>query len=380
MKFLWILFALVLMLLPVLLISEAVTVEGKLSGWSAALGLLSVTLAGMRIPRRFPKAGRFLFWGCGVGALACLFFIIHRAPQGRSAGAAFTQVYLDGARFKRLGLSNLVPEVDQLLLGASLAKHLDPYIDEAQAGRLQGLIQEVYLEMRHDAEFVEAGSALGECYMDILPGPAAMDRFYRYVPKETGKEGGLPVLVFLHGSMGSFKGYSWVLKKVADEHRLAILAPEFGVGNWWWDEKCHWLDRLSEAIAADPALDATRMVLVGLSNGGTGMTRVLREKPDRFRGYVFFSAVIEPSVVGQSNFSWVRQTPVPVLFLHGEHDRRIPVAHVRSAAAFFQHAGFRVQLLTYPGEDHFLFFSQRDAVCHTLSSWLRDSGILAPAP
>ena len=56
--------------------------------------------------------------------------------------------------------------------------------------------------------------------------------------------------------------------------------------------------------------------------------------------------------------------------VYGETDPRIPVAIIKDNVAFMKATGLDVQAKYYPGEDHFLFFSQRDDTVRTMADWL----------
>ena len=80
-----------------------------------------------------------------------------------------------------------------------------------------------------------------------------------------------------------------------------------------------------------------------------------------------------PEIVDRHDFqeTWHRR---PVLIITGEADERIPLSYVRERALQMEGAGISVTYITYPGEDHFLFFSQLDSVLSDISRWLKETG------
>ena len=289
-------------------------------------------------------------------------------PSGDVPDGNFSVHYSGDASFSSLALSTIVPEIDQLKFGSYLMPYADAVIDGPQSVRIRRLLLDVYRELRAEAAFVEAGSALGMCYDDAIWRSPALLHFYQYVPRQLGRET-YPVLIFLHGAMGNFKGYTWVFTKLADEHGYAIIAPTYGGGTWSRDEKLEVLDAVHEHITREAELDQGAAYLAGLSNGGMGVSRAIAKRGARYRGFAYLSPVIEPAIImGRAFGSDCKDRPV--LIIHGEADRRIPQEGVRGAAAILASRGFSVTSRFYKDEDHFLLFSQRASVVEEMARWL----------
>lgn len=285
----------------------------------------------------------------GVGCLIAARALTPSAAEVRATGIS---VYLGARDHDRLALANLVPEIDQFTLGSHLVHHVDPIIDPAQAARIRGLFQQVYRELRADPVFARAGSTMDAAYGELLGLPWRNEHLYRYPPEGAGPA--RPVILFLHGSAGNFLGYLWVLKRFADAHGWAVVAPDYGFGNWNHGDPEAVFAQLLRYIDTRPDLDGTRIVLTGLSNGGLGVGRALRHAPQRYRAVVLFSAITD--LIDQG-------VPIdaPFHLLHGAADRRIPLHFIEQSVARLRAAGARVALTVRPS-DHFLFFEDRAAV------------------
>ncbi len=59
-----------------------------------------------------------------------------------------------------------------------------------------------------------------------------------------------------------------------------------------------------------------------------------------------------------------------VLVITGAADERIPLSYIQQRAATFNAGGIAITEQVYPGETHFLFFSQPEAVLSDISAWL----------
>lgn len=91
-----------------------------------------------------------------------------------------------------------------------------------------------------------------------------------------GKAKGYPLVIWLHGGLGAnnpAKGLQAApgLAALADTGRFVLLAPSAWPASPWWSTSAR--DRvlsLVEAASRRPGVDATRIVLSGASDGGTG--------------------------------------------------------------------------------------------------------------
>jgi len=189
-----------------------------------------------------------------------------------------------------------------------------------------------------------------------------------YAPQNLTKEP-LPALVFLHGSAGNFKAYTWILSKLAEEKGLVIIAPSYGFGSW---------DQASTQTVMSAIDDAQKIIeidddqiyLAGLSNGGLGVSQFGMEMPEKFRSLIFISPVMSNSLVDSRIFQdqWKGR---PVLIISGEEDERVPIEYVYKRVSNLENGGVQITSKYYPREDHFLFFSQRDEILKEISNWLQ---------
>jgi predicted esterase len=318
-----------------------------------------------------------------LGAMAALasWFL---SPTGSSPDhAAFRTLTIDESGkamerdYNRWSAANLVAEVDQLALGNALVPLIDPFIDRDKSQRIKSLFGDVYREMRANSPaHIEVGSDLGSVYRDIAGWKFQNGHGYVYVPKSASAGEAVPVFLFLHGSLGNFKGYLRVLQSLAEKRGMAIVAPSFGVGKWDWDDGLKTIKKWIAYCEQEPALDGDRIVLAGLSNGGRGVTTAWAHQPGRFRGIVCFSPILKPEGVAASRTKAGAIPFEPVLVIHGDADLRIPETFIRDAVQLLKDSGFPCDYQPFPGEDHFLFFSERDAVIERVDHWIEENAVL----
>lgn len=343
-------------LLPAwLLLFAAETLSGRLAGLIPVL--LAAWIPSLLILRRT----RHLIWIpiliVGFIALGSSAMLV-MTPDGQTPpDAPVRSVFLKG-EFDRWSVANVVPEVDQLKLGTYLVPFVDPFIDRAQAARLRGLVLDQYRDMNEDQAFPPLGSVMGFAYAD-------RDVGHLYVFAPPGGTSNRPVLIFLHGSGGSFKAYFHIFYELAKGQNMVLVCPSFGFGNWHQAGGVEAIDRAYEYATGPLGGSPDRVYLAALSNGGRGATRALAAHPDRYAGVVFVSAVMEPLIIGSA-----RHDGTPTLVFHGAKDRRIPMTYADLGIQALRSAGADVTVRVWPGEDHFLLFSQEPAVREEIVGWM----------
>ncbi len=318
------------------------------------------------------------FWGWSSVALGLILAgvlggILLSTPTGYPpSDSPVRHRFTRGGSFQSYRLTNIVPEIEQINLGFLIMPYLDPILTRDQARRVSVFTLDLYRDMERDPDFHQLGSAMGWAYAELLGQPFDVGHYYLYVPRNRGS-GPSPAIVFLHGSAGNFKAYIWLWSRLAEEQGMVIIAPSYGFGNWDRAGVAAVLRALDDA-ATVVDIDQDQVYLAGLSNGGLAVSQLAQVAPGRFRGLVFISPVMATEIVDGSTFrdAWRGR---PVLLVTGEADRRIPVSYVRQRAMSLKASGVQVTEVTYPGEDHFLFFSQPEKVLGDISNWLSKIGV-----
>ncbi|MEW5869571.1 MAG: hypothetical protein AB1894_09875 [Chloroflexota bacterium] len=305
----------------------------------------------------------------GLWVLAAGAGLLLAAPPGQSRpGAPVSQYWSSGGSFQRYALANLAPEAEQVNLGFQVMPYLDPLFTPQQAQRVSQFTLALYREMDRQPDFRRLGSALGYAYTDWLGQPFEAGHYFLYVPANH-PEGLLPAILFLHGSAGSFKAYTWAWAKLAESQGYVIIAPSFGFGDWRQvaGEQAA-LAALEDAQKHAP-IDMQRVYLAGLSNGGLGVSLLADHAPKLFRGLIWLSPVIATEVISSSAFQrkWAGRS---VLVLTGAADERVPVGYVEEQVQRMRAGGVYVTYYAYPGEDHFLFFARLEEVLDKIAHWL----------
>ncbi len=169
-------------------------------------------------------------------------------------------------------------------------------------------------------------------------------RFLLHVPPEVPTSRALPLVVVLHGAFSTARDMeAWTgWSALADREGLVVLYPE-GIGllgylqHWnaghccgravqkGWDDIA-FLDAAIDGVCASLNIDASRIYMVGLSNGGMLTYRYATERTARLA-----ACAVVCGAIGSRNDAdepvWtlpVPSLPLPVLILHGDADLTVP--------------------------------------------------------
>jgi predicted esterase len=354
-----------------LLLLVAVTPEGRVFA-SGAISLGMAPLLAWMNPenkwlRRAALALLLVWMGIGL-------WLVRVSPDGRPpAGARVKNRYVGGKwSYQGQALGALLPEVDQFMLGFRLMPFLDALFTQRQAGPLIQDTKDIYRELEPDADFHALGSVMPDAYNQLWGLPFDRGHYFLYVPRSLDRKKPAPAIVFLHGSGGNFKSYTWLLSKIADEQDVVIIAPSCGMGLWAAPRAPQMVVEALDDAAKVVALDMSRIHLAGLSNGGLGLTRTMASPyANRFRSLILFSPVCDEQALASASFA-ENLRGKPVLVISGEMDDRVPIAYVRKCTDVLSGVGAHLKLSAYPAANHFLLFSHREQWREEVAAWLKE--------
>ena len=302
------------------------------------------------------------------------------APDGHTATGSSVQHRFSNGQwsFKRHALGNMLPEIDQFRLGFKLVPAIDPLFTRQQGHRLAEWTSSIYQELEANPDFNALGSVMPLAYDELWGREFDCGHYILYQPKRPPSSPSNPVLVFLHGSGGNFKAYTWVLSQVAEELGMIIIAPTYGMGNWHEPATTNLIENAIQDARKIADIDLSQIHLMGLSNGGLAVSQAGLHLGKRVRSLCFLSPVFERMLIGTPEFSalW---TGRPVLVVSGKHDDRVPIDYVKASADMMSSAKIDVTFTAVEDADHFLLFSHRQQVIRAVIEWLRPQLRSTPA-
>lgn len=205
---------------------------------------------------------------------------------------------------------------------------------------------------------------------------------YRLLPPIDPKSGmRYPLVLVLHGSgaigddnhnqLGPFS-LAWALPVLRSRYPAYVLVPQFPIRSANYDTAAtpwiaHETPALSAAmalvdkLAAEHAVDPTRIYATGFSMGGSASWLAPLLRPD------LFAAAMPIAGIAPDRSEASRLTALPLQVLHGDADTENPIDADRAMVAQIRAAGGkRVHLREYEGLDH------RVADDILLGTWWRD--------
>jgi hypothetical protein len=144
-----------------------------------------------------------------------------------------------------------------------------------------------------------------------------------HIPKDYRGDRPFPMLVYLSGgSTGlAIDGVNSAEKTVAPSEYV-VLYPQ--AGDLWWNEEVpRTFDATLEEALKDLNIDRNRIYIAGFSNGGTGALYYASLWPQRFAAIA--SLMGSGQCVSGIGAALPNVADIPVLFLHGDQDKRIPM-------------------------------------------------------
>lgn len=221
-----------------------------------------------------------------------------------------------------------------------------------------------------------AGLATAAPRLDTLVAPDG-SKAGLWVAKSRKK---LPLVIWLHGGLGAnnpSKGVAAASNMSAtwgDSGAFALLAPSaWPASPWWSEDAARRIEDLVAKAAKFPGVDASRIVLAGASDGGSGSlwlsVRLRQDLKGRLKGAAIWSA--DPHVMEPQGISWnpALLKATTLRWTAGANDRLYPIERIRSWWDRCRTAGIRLESHETPGADHDLRFHQADLAL--FPAWVR---------
>lgn len=164
-----------------------------------------------------------------------------------------------------------------------------------------------------------------------------------YVPEHYSPDRAWPLVVALHGGSGNGHQFLWSWLRDA-RSRGAILAAPTSLGPTWAlmgdDIDTPYLLHVLEIIRANWTVDSARLLLTGMSDGGTFSYVSGLEPGSPFTHLAPISAAFHPLMAEMCEPDRVRGLPIHIV--HGALDWMFPAAMARTAARALTAAGANV--------------------------------------
>lgn len=203
--------------------------------------------------------------------------------------------------------------------------------------------------------------------------PGSRGGFSLYVPEYYTPDRVWPLVMALHGGSGNGRGFLWSWLRDARSHGAIVVAPT-ATGNT--SNKSTWalmgedsdtanLARILDLVRGRWNIDADRMLLTGMSDGGTFCYVSGLEGASPFTHLAPVSATFHPLMAEMADAERLRD--LPVYLVHGKLDWMFPVQVARQTREVLSAAGADV---TYRELDDLSHCYPREMNAEILN-WLR---------
>jgi len=168
--------------------------------------------------------------------------------------------------------------------------------------------------------------------------------FSLYVPEYYDARRAWPLVVAMHGGSGNGGAFLWSWLREARTRGLIVIAPTARGSTWSLMEPeidGPNIERMVADVAANWTVDRSRMLLTGMSDGGT-FTYVLGLRGDycRFTHLAPVAAVFHPLMLKSADAERLRGLPIHIV--HGARDWMFPPEVAQNAERALRRAGAEV--------------------------------------
>jgi phospholipase/carboxylesterase len=173
--------------------------------------------------------------------------------------------------------------------------------------------------------------------------PGSRGGFSLYVPEYYTPDRNLPLVMALHGGSGNGRGFLWSWLRDARSHGAILVTPT-AIGNTWAlmgdDVDTPNLLRILDTVRSRWNVDATKMLLTGMSDGGTFCYVSGLEGGSPFTHLAPVSATFHPLMAEMADADRLRGLPIHLV--HGRLDWMFPVQVARQTKQLLSAAGANV--------------------------------------
>ena len=195
----------------------------------------------------------------------------------------------------------------------------------------------------------------GEVVNGTLPS-GLEKRYMLFVPPQAKEGRKLPLIVALHGAGGKPDGPIKWWQAIATERGYFVLAPKSNGGTWPGGGDQSHVARMVAAMERERPIDPKRVLLTGVSDGGTWTYALGFQNPKLFAALAPISGVLMRTLVG----SLPMQPKLPICVVHGTDDKIFIVARAQAAVKALKSAHFNVNYIEV-AQGHHGWFPEKAA-------------------
>jgi phospholipase/carboxylesterase len=201
-------------------------------------------------------------------------------------------------------------------------------------------------ELRDDADLAARLAAPANANTGVFHDhnePGSRGGFSVYVPEYYTADRAWPLVMALHGGSGNGRGFLWSWLRDARSRGAILIAPT-ATGSTWAlmgeDTDTPNLERILDAVRSRWNVDPARMLLTGMSDGGTFCYVTGLESASPFTHVAPVAATFHPLMAEMADAERLRGLPIHIV--HGSLDWMFPVQVARQTSEMLAAAGANV--------------------------------------
>jgi phospholipase/carboxylesterase len=170
--------------------------------------------------------------------------------------------------------------------------------------------------------------------------PGSRGGFSLYVPEYYTPDRAWPLVMALHGGSGNGRGFLWSWLRDARSHGAILVAPTATDNTWALmgeDTDTPNLARILDVVRGRWNVDPTKLLLTGMSDGGTFCYVTGLESASPFTHLAPVSATFHPLMAEMADAERLRGLPIHIV--HGRLDWMFPVQVARQTREMLSAAG-----------------------------------------
>src|SRR5205085_11144603 len=170
--------------------------------------------------------------------------------------------------------------------------------------------------------------------------PGSRGGFSLYVPEYYTPDRAWPLVMALHGGSGNGRGFLWSWLRDARSLGAILVAPTATGPTWALmgdDSDTPNLMRILETVRSRWTIDASRMLLTGMSDGGTFCYVTGLDSASPFTHLAPVAATFHPLIAEMADAERLRD--LPIYLVHGRLDWMFPVQVARQTKDLLSAAG-----------------------------------------
>jgi polyhydroxybutyrate depolymerase len=182
--------------------------------------------------------------------------------------------------------------------------------------------------------------------------------FVTYIPAITNTADKLPVIISLHGRLGTGRGMMGFanFRPIANREKFIVVCPD-GIDKSWNDGRptpalkkgindVKFIDQLITYIINTYHGDPKRVYVTGMSNGGFMSSRLACELNKRIAAVAVVAASMD------ENMTYHPNKPIPIMYIQGTNDPLVPYAGGTMKGAGGEIYGHQDVLKAWADADH----------------------------